>query len=119
MNPIRGAVRPGYGLCVKCMPTLADTREMTITRYRSHVACLLAGLTVGVVIPSIVGSGDAGHGLAAKSCVHITSAATVCGRDAKRVCNSTLVRVTQRLAILDGDKLTDTQALQAEECRKV
>lgn len=92
---------------------------MSIWRYRAHSVCLLAGLAVGVGVPHIAGSGDTGHGLAAKSCVHITPSATICGHDAQRVCHNTSVSATQRLAILDGDKLTDTQALQAEECRKV
>jgi hypothetical protein len=92
---------------------------MSIMRYRAHSACLLPGLTVGVAVPHIAGRDDTRHGLAAKSCVHITPSATICGRDAQRVCNSTSVRATQRVAILEGDKLTDTQALQAEECRKV
>jgi hypothetical protein len=92
---------------------------MTLTRYRAHAACIVAGLILGAAGTSVVGADDGGsHGLAAKGCVHITTSATVCDEAAKRVCNRVDVRVAA-LELEIGDVVTPTAALQAEECRKV
>lgn len=96
-----------------------DMEVMTLTRYRAQIACLLAGIVLGVALASVVLSDERGsHGVASEGCVHITSSATVCGRDAKRICSRTSVKVAT-IEVEVGDDVTPTEALQAEECRKV
>ena len=92
---------------------------MSVLRYRAQAACLLAGVVLGGGGASVLGSNGGSHGVADEGCVHITTSATVCDSDAKRVCNSTAAFLAGYRVYRGSAKVTPTQALMAEECPKV